>query len=140
MDKLESIIINGLSGGSYPIEQFNEGKYWYEIIGYINHPDAKLQREERIIKLGNYFPQEIEEYDIVDVFFKSPIYDVFAKMYFHEIETERLSSREKGGNETCKFCGAKAQAIMIQTRSADEAATIKVSCLNTSCGKVYKIG
>lgn len=140
MEKLENIVVNTIQNEVVPLYHFNESKYWYEIKCFIENPDAKLQQEERTIRLANYFPQVIEEYDLKKVFFDSPIYKIFAKMYFNEVEAERISSKERVGNETCKYCHAKAQAIMVQTRSADEATSVKVTCLDPACGKVYQIG
>lgn len=140
MDKLENIVVNTFNGEKIPIVDFDEGKFWYEILGYIENPDAKLQKEDRIIKLSNYFDSEIDEADLKDLFFDSPINKVLAKMYFYGIEAERLSSKERVGNEICRYCGANAQAITVQTRSADEASSVKVSCLDSACGRVYKIG
>lgn len=140
MDSLRNITVITLQSEKINIENFNEGKTWYEIICFLENPNDGVPKEEKLIKLMNYFPQEIEEYDLEKVMFNSPIYKIFAKKYFKEVESERLEAKERVGNTTCKICGSKAQEIMVQTRSADEASSIKVTCLDASCGKVYKIG
>lgn len=139
MDKLKSIIVNTIYDERIPLEVFNGGKVWYELLAFIEDPDDILHKEEKIIALEKFFPREIEQFDVVPMLFESPVFRNFSKMKFRDIEIERQTAKQRVGNDTCKYCGAKAQAIVYQARSGDEASSVNITCLDIACGKTFKM-
>lgn len=119
------------------LEMYNGGNTWYSIYGYIMDPENDMDKVlEELVK---YFPRSIKEGNLEQVIRKSPINKINMKKLFHQSEDLRISLKQRKGNAKCRKCGGEAYKETKQTRSADEAATVYIECLEESCGYKQKL-